>query len=63
MRERDFAVAGQGCTAPKRRGRQIGLSGRRWESATPIHDPWDAPPCRSRSMPIAVTTFPSSGIG
>jgi hypothetical protein len=63
LRERDFAVAGRGCTAPKppraaNRAEQSQMGGR-----YPTHNPPGCPPCHSRPMPIAVTTSPSSGIG
>src|ERR1700730_11118517 len=56
-------VAGRGCSSPSLYGRQIWLSSPRWEGATPIHNPLRCPPCHSRPMPIAVTTFRSSRIG
>jgi hypothetical protein len=64
FRERDFAVAGQDYRRPVNRGeRQIRLNSPRWEDATPFIVLQGCPPCRSRSMPIAVITSPGSRIG
>ena len=63
LRERDLALAGQGCTAPKppraaKRAEQSQMGG-----ATPIYNPLGCPLCHSRPMPIAIITSPSSRIG
>ncbi len=64
FREREFAVVGQDYRRPVNlRGRQIRLSSPSWEDATPSIVFLECPPCRSRSMPIAVITSPGSGIG
>ena len=64
FREREFAVVGQDYRRPVNlRGRQIRLSSPSWEDATPSIVLLGCPPCRSRSMPIAVITYPGSGIG
>src|SRR5258707_6426719 len=61
FRERDFAVVGQDYRRPVNLcGRQIRLSTPRWEDATPSIVLLGCPPCRSRSMPIAVITSPGS---
>src|SRR4029077_6193446 len=64
FREREFAVVDQDYRRPVNlRGRRIPLSSPSWEDATPSIVLLGCPPCRSRSMPIAVITYPGSGIG
>jgi hypothetical protein len=48
---------------PSLYGRQIWLSIPRWEGAAPHRQLLRCPPCHSRPMPIAVTTFRSSRSG